>query len=274
MANPKTVSENTKFIDEFQDESADGSDTATSPEVPVEDFSKLLNESLKKPNKKVSVGDQVHAKILVIGAQDVFVTTGTRADGVLPKSELIDAAGLMPFKVGDVIELYVTLVRGQEVRLSRLKSAKHLAEDLEDAYDLMLAIPGRIVEVCKGGVRVNIKGKLAFCPISQIDTKRVENAEEYVGKSLEFRITQFSEGGRNIVVSRKILLQEEGELNSGSFLEEHKDGDIVPRLQAGASATHPRSCSPGRKSKSSCSSVRQSTANSRSRFRSSRRIRA
>jgi small subunit ribosomal protein S1 len=70
--------------------------------------------------------------------------------------------------------------------------------------------------------------KLAFCPISQMDTRRIETGEEYVGKRYEFRITQLSEGGRNIVVSRRKLLEEEREANAGSFLEEHKPGDVVP----------------------------------------------
>ena len=126
-----------------------------------------------------------------------------------------------------MIDLYVTQVRGNEIRLSRKPTDKNIAEDLEDAFDMMLPIQGRIVEVCKGGVRVNLKGKIAFCPISQIDIRHIETADEYVGRSFEFRITQFSEGGKNIVVSRRKILEEERELGVGSFLEEHKDGDVV-----------------------------------------------
>jgi len=102
-----------------------------------------------------------------------------------------------------------------------------MAEDLKGAYENNQPIQGRIVEVCKGGVRVNIKGKMAFCPISQIDSKHVENAEEYVGKSVEFKITEISEGGKNIVVSRRKLLDAEREVGTTNFLSETKDGDLA-----------------------------------------------
>lgn len=236
MSHPKNTNfaKNTDFIDELNEEmNADSStDEGSSPEGKKkksadEDFAALLGESLKTMSRKLSVGDKIRGKILVLGKEDVFVSTGTQHDGLIHRRDLLDKDGNCPFKVDDVIDLYVTQVRGSDIRLSRKATDKNLAEDLEDAFDMMLPISGRIAEVCKGGVRVNIKGKLAFCPISQIDVRHVENPEEYVGKSFEFRITQFSEGGRNIVVSRRKLLEEERELNAESFLEEHKDGEVV-----------------------------------------------
>ncbi len=218
---------NTDFIDEFNDPSDTGESDVSGGES-RDEFAKMLGESFKSSSKKLKVGDRVRGKILVVGREDVFVTTGTQNDGTVHRRDLLDAEGNFPFKIDDVIDLYVTQVRGTEIRLSKNATDRNLAEDLEDAFDKMLPIPGRIVEVCKGGVRVNIKGKLAFCPISQIDSKHVEGTgEEYVGKSFDFRITQFAEGGRNIVVSRKKLLVEERELGTASFLEETKDGAIV-----------------------------------------------
>ncbi len=215
---------NTDFIDEFNGPDSEANEPTTGD--PGE-FARLLGESLGGKPKKLKVGDRIRGKILVVGREEVYVSTGTQHDGAVARRDLIDAEGNFPYKLDDVIDLYVTQVRGTEIRLSKNATDRNLAEDLEDAFDKMLPIPGRIVEVCKGGVRVNIKGKLAFCPISQIDSKHVENAEDYVGKSFDFRITQFSEGGRNIVVSRKKLLVEERELGTASFLEETKDGAIV-----------------------------------------------
>jgi small subunit ribosomal protein S1 len=219
---------NTDYIDELNKEyGADDSTEESSKNAEKEDFASMLGESLKRGSKKLSVGDKIRGKILVLGKEDVFVSTGGQHDGVISRRDLNEPDGTCLFKQDDLIELYVTQVRGSDIRLSRKPTDKNLAEDLEDAFDMMLPIQGRIVEVCKGGVRVNVKGKLAFCPISQIDVKHVENAEEYVGKSFEFQITKFEEGGRNIVVSRRKLLQEERDLNAGSFLEENKDGDVV-----------------------------------------------
>lgn len=213
------------YLEEFNEIAGDDPE-AESGKSSSEDFARMLNESLSRKPKKHSVGDKVEAKILVLGKEDVFVIFGGR-EGVAPKRDFLDEKNECSFKVGDVVSLYVTQVRGEEVRLSRNPTDRNLAEDLEDAFDMELPIAGRVVEVCKGGVRVNLKGKLAFCPISQLDVERVETGEEYVGKSFDFRITQFSEGGRNIVVSRRKLLEAERELGALSFLEENKDGSIV-----------------------------------------------
>jgi small subunit ribosomal protein S1 len=217
---------NSDFIDEFNTPDTEGGEAESGGGS--DEFARMLGESFKGAAKKFKVGDRVRGKILVVGREEVYVSTGTPHDGAVHRRDLLDADGNFPYKVDDVLDLYVTQVRGNEIRLSKNATDRNLAEDLEDAFDKMLPIPGRVVEVCKGGVRVNVKGKLAFCPISQLDSKHVEGSgEEYVGKSFDFRITQFSEGGRNIVVSRKKLLVEERELGTASFLEETKDGAIV-----------------------------------------------
>ncbi len=197
------------------------------PQGPSE-FAKMFEEANRKSSRRLSVGDKIEGEILVLGKEDVFVSTGTQNDGILSRRDLVDpATGQVPYKVGDKIKVYVTQVRGTEVHVSTNPTSKNLADDLEDAFDMMLPVEGRVVEMCKGGVRVSLHGKLAFCPISQLDVNRTETGEEFVGKRLQFKITAFSEGGRNIVVSRRKLLEEEREASAGNFLEEHKTGDVV-----------------------------------------------
>lgn len=197
------------------------------------EFAQLLEESFKKKRKKLSVGERIRGEILVLGKEDVFVSTGVSgvgSDGILPRRELEEISkkdGQANYRVGDVIDVYVIQIRGSEIRLSVKPSAQSISNDLEDAFDMMLPVEGRVVEVCKGGVRVNIHGKMAFCPISQLDYARVETGEEFVGKKLEFRITQFSEGGRNIVVSRRKILDDQRDQMQGAFLEEHQVGEMV-----------------------------------------------
>src|SRR4051794_7923999 len=119
MAHPK----NTDFIDqlnnEFKDETEDSAEasSATAGKSEAEDFAKLLGESFKKNSRKLSVGDKIQGQILVLGHEDVFVSTGTRHDGVISKRDLLDAEGNCPYKTGDVIDLYVTQVRGSDIRL-------------------------------------------------------------------------------------------------------------------------------------------------------------
>jgi small subunit ribosomal protein S1 len=217
------------MIDTFDDDES-------SAKQPSE-FAQMFEASLQnKKSKRFQVGDKVKGEILVLGKEEVFVSIGPNKDGVVPRRELQGTDGKFDqIKVGDVMDLFVTAVKGSEVFLSPKPTAKNLADDLEDAFDMMLPVEGRVTEVCKGGVRVNIRGKSAFCPISQLDLKRVETGEEYVGQKLEFRITQFSEGGRNIVVSRRKLLEEQRGLIEATFAEEKKPGErltgTVTRLE-------------------------------------------
>jgi small subunit ribosomal protein S1 len=225
MTNTKTSKGLADLMNEFNTEEGDELDQQTSEKS--DDFASLLSDSFQKADKRLRVGDKIRGKILNVGSEDVFVTTGTLHDGVISRRDLMNAEGKLEFNVGDAIDVYVTMVKGSDIRLSRKATDRNMAEDLKTAFENNMAIQGRIVEVVKGGVRVNIKGKLAFCPISQIDSKHVENPEEYVGKSLDFKITEISEGGKNVVVSRRKLLDAEREIGTTSFLSEKKDGDLA-----------------------------------------------
>ncbi len=225
MTKNKSPKSNTDYMNEFNTDMDEELETTTSKKD--DDFASMFSESLKGAEKKLRVGDKIRGKILNLGSEEVFVTTGTRHDGIMSRRDLLDAEGNCQYKVGDITEVYVTMVKGSEIRLSKNATDRNMAEDFKSAYESNLPIQGRIVEVCKGGVRVNIKGKMAFCPISQIDSKHIESAEEYVGKSFEFKITEITEGGKNIVVSRRKLLDAEREVGTTSFLSETKDGDIA-----------------------------------------------
>src|SRR5690606_14641429 len=80
---------------------------------------------------------------------------------------------------------------------------------LEDAYHSRLPVEGRVEKAVKGGYEVRIAGQRAFCPFSQIDTMRGTDPSAHEGKVYTFRITEYKEGGRNLVVSRRALLEEE-----------------------------------------------------------------
>lgn len=204
--------------DIFDDESGDENSS---------EFARLFENSLKGIGQKLSVGDKIHGEILSVGKDEIFVSTGMVDDGVVLKSELLDGEGNFPHKVGDTLELYVTRVQGSQVLLSPKPTAKNLADDLEDAFDMMLPVEGRVTEVVNGGLRVSVMGKTAFCPMSQIDLRFVDDPQSFVGKKFEFMITQFDQRGRNIVVSRRKLLEEQKEAHQASFVEDHKPGDIV-----------------------------------------------
>lgn len=187
-----------------------------------DDFSKLFGDSLAAADKTVAVGDRVRAEILAVGGEDAIVALGPGREGVVAAVEL---AGR---KAAESVDLFVTSVRPGEIRLSVHPTDKNIAQDLREAFEARRPVEGRVVEACKGGVRVSVRGKSAFCPISQLDLKRVETGAEFVGRTLAFRITEWAEGGRNVVLSRRKLLEEERARAAADFMEQNPDGAIVP----------------------------------------------
>jgi len=196
-------------------------------EQDAEDFSSLLGESLEASEKTYSAGDRVRAEILAVGQEDSIVALGPGREGLVASAEFRDSDGVGSVRAGDSIDLFVTSVQRGQVRLSKNPTDKNIAQDLKEAFELKRPVEGRVVEVCKGGFRVSVKGKTAFCPISQIDTKRTETGAEFVGKTFVFGITEYAEDGRNIVVSRRKLLEEEQARAFAAFLAANPDGAVV-----------------------------------------------
>ena len=171
-----------------------------------ESFAELFESYAEGMNEDVRVGDKVKGAIISIGRDSVFVDTGTRTDGFVEKTELLDEEGQFTFKEGDILELYAVAVTGTEIRLSKAITGIGGAELLRDAFENAIPVEGRVKAVIKGGFQIEVAQRRAFCPISQIDLRYVETPEEYMDQAYEFLITEFDEDGRNIVLSRRKLL--------------------------------------------------------------------
>jgi small subunit ribosomal protein S1 len=199
-----------------------------SDEPEEESFAELLDAYDKGMDENLHVGDKVKGTIISIGKDTVFIDTGTKVDAVVDKKELLDEDGTLPYQEGDTIELYAVVVNEQEIRLSHALSGVGGLEMLQDAHENNIPIEGKVSGTCKGGFHVQILQRRAFCPVSQMDVNYVETPEDYVGQTLDFLITQFENNGKNIVVSRRRLLEAEiaetrsnflGELTVGKELE-------------------------------------------------------
>lgn len=191
------------------------------------DFARMFENSLRSVGEKLKVGDRIKGEILTIGKEEAFVSTGTVNDGSVSRLDLPQENGVLTVKVGDKIDLFVIQVRGSDIRLSTKATSKNIAEDLEDAFDMELPIEGVVKEVVNGGYRVDIKGKLAFCPFSQIDLRKTDNPEDHLNKKYEFLITQFKGGGRDVVISRRRLQEQQKEANAAAFQDDVKIGDVL-----------------------------------------------
>ena len=159
-----------------------------------------------------AVGERVSARIVSLGEQSAFVDLGGKAEGVIPLEQVTDDEGRVTVAVGETVEGAVASIENDVVVL-RVRGSHGPAApaELRQAYENGLPVSGTVQAVVKGGVEVAVSGIRAFCPISQIDSRYVEDPAVFVGQRLDFRITRFEEGrGRpNLVLSRRALLEEE-----------------------------------------------------------------
>lgn len=190
-------------------------------------FAELFESYNAGMGKELNQGDMVDGRIISIGAANIYIDTGTKSDGVVDKAELLDENGELSCKVGDRLKLYVVSLNESEIILSKALSGAGKATMLLDASENRTPVEGKVTGVIKGGFTVDILGKRAFCPVSQMDVKYVENQEEYIGQTHRFLITRYEEGGKNIVVSRRDLQNEEIQERLAVFLDTVKEGDMV-----------------------------------------------
>lgn len=196
-----------------------------------EDFASLLAE-YEVANKGPEIGERVRGRVVSIGNDNVFVDLGGKAEGSLELEQVTDANGVVRVAVGDTLEARVVAIddrTGLVVLRSSLGKGSEARAELEDAYKHGIPVEGLVTEVNKGGVEVQIAGTRAFCPISQLDLRFVEDAAAHVGKRYQFRITRYEGGKRpNIVVSRKALLEEEAAERAHATRAKLEVGAVLP----------------------------------------------
>ena len=172
---------------------------------PDEDFAAMFEASVKA--KRFESGQTLEGRIVGIGAAVAFVDVGGKGEATIEIAELKDADGKLEVAVGDRIQATVTSTVGGLTLSRKLVRGAATARQLEDAFRAGLPVEGKVEGSVKGGYEVRIAGQRAFCPFSQIDTLRLDPSA-YEGHVYEFRISEYSEGGKNLVVSRRALLEE------------------------------------------------------------------
>ncbi|HET7342177.1 MAG TPA: S1 RNA-binding domain-containing protein [Methylomirabilota bacterium] len=172
-----------------------------------EDFATLFARHQARP--ALEIGQTVKGRVIQVSAEHVFVDVGGKGEAWIDRAELVDDEGRLGVAVGDEVEATV-VATGDEIRLShRVRQGAQAREALAAAAQSGVPVEGRVAAVVKGGYEVTVGGLRAFCPFSQMDLRRVESEADHVGRVLEFRIIRYGEDGRNIVLSRRQLLEEE-----------------------------------------------------------------
>lgn len=175
----------------------------------------------------VRVGDVVKGTILSQTKDEVLVDIGTGVDAILPKRDLSSLLQDQPIQAGQVLEVIVQALRGEQVIL-KLKGAKVFHDEqgmLDDAFDKELPVEGLVTEIVKGGFRVMLPGSVkAFCPQGQMDFM-IQNPESYLNKKYDFIIIQ--KEVRNVVVSRRRALEQSQLEKESQFLEQVQAQELL-----------------------------------------------
>ncbi len=191
-------------------------------------FARMLAESEMDSVPELEPGDRVRGKIISMGKDHVYVDTGTKIDGVADKEDLLDKEGNFTLEEGDKVELFVVSRHQGEIRLASSFGAHGGVQQLMQAMEQEIPVQGRVKETCKGGFRVQVMGNhLAFCPMSQMDNRMVEDAQSLVGETMPFLITRVEANGRNIVVSRRALKDKEQAESLHEFARKYQPGDFL-----------------------------------------------
>jgi len=180
-------------------------------ETDGESFADLFEKSATRSNW-LEPGQKLTARVLKVSAEWIFIDTGQKGEGVVDLKEFLDLDGNVTVKEGDNITAYFLSSSHGEMRFTiRIGGGGATGSaQLEDAWRSGVPVEGLVEKEIKGGYEIKLGGTArAFCPFSQIALRRMDNAESLIGTRLPFRITDYAENGRNIVVSRRSLLEEE-----------------------------------------------------------------
>jgi small subunit ribosomal protein S1 len=214
----------------MQDRPADDTiqpDSADEITESVEDFAALFEADQARRGAQVERDRKVEGTVVSIGQDWVFLDIGGKSEGMLPKEELLDKEGVLTVDTGDKITAYVVSHRAGETILSRKMTSAASDEAMRGASTSGVPVEGMVVGERKGGYTVRVFGKDAFCPFSQMELRPSGNTEQHINRRYAFRVTEYSQGGRNIVLSRRVLLEEEQAERLESLKKTVNPGDVI-----------------------------------------------
>lgn len=208
-----------------------------SDDKPESTFASLFEAEARGPRQKrariPALGERCRGEVVQIGRDAVFVelvaepSLDKRVQAYLQLEDVRGADGQLTVKVGDTLEAVVVEVRDGELRLGRSMGRPTGLDELARAHAAGLPVEGKVTGVNKGGLEIEIAGARGFCPISQADRGYVADPQELVGRSMLFLVTEFREGGKRIVLSRRAVLEREARERSEQLLQTLSVGAVV-----------------------------------------------
>ena len=197
-------------------------------EMDPAEFSRLL-DLYDNSFRNIAEGEVVKGTVLKVTDNDVVVDVGYKSEGVISVNEFLDETGAVMVQPGDVVDVLLerTEDRDGHIVLSREKAEKmKIWDEVEKAFADRKVVIGRVIERIKGGLAVDI-GVRAFLPGSQIDVRPVRNLDALRGQELRMRVIKVNKKRGNIVLSRKVLLEEENAEKKKHTLETLSEGKVL-----------------------------------------------
>jgi len=217
------MSELTKNVQPLQDFDWEQYENGMTANVSKEELDKAYDETLNK----VSEHQVVDGKVISVDKKEVVVNIGYKSDGIIPASEFRYNPEL---KAGDIVEVYVENAEDKKGQLILSHKKARLSKSWERvnaALDNQEVVNGYIKCRTKGGMIVDVFGIEAFLPGSQIDVHPIRDYDQFVDKTMEFKIVKINQEFRNVVVSHKALIEAELEAQKQEIMSKLEKGQIL-----------------------------------------------
>jgi small subunit ribosomal protein S1 len=186
------------------------------------EFLKMYEPTLRD----IQEGEIVKGKVMGVTREDVIVDVGFKSEGIIPISEFPEPINV---GVGDEIEVYLDAIEDQDGQLVLSKQKADFVrvwDKVKESHDKGELIDGRILRRIKGGMVVDLMGVDAFLPGSQIALRQVPDFDALLGQTMQFKVIKLNKARRNIVVSRRSVLEEERQRQKEKLLKEIEPGQV------------------------------------------------
>ncbi len=192
-----------------------------------ENFEEMLEQSMNRRDD-FPIGTRVDGTVVFITSDLVFVDISGKSEAVIGVQEFKNDDGTLSVQVGDTLQAYVVSRAGGEIHLTSSLGRGGINTGLmQMAYHESIPVHGTVTDTVKGGYSVSVGGVKCFCPVSQIDTRNPSDPKSMVNRSFLFKIIEYKEKGRNIIVSRSALLEEQRKVTEDSLRQTLKPGDRI-----------------------------------------------
>jgi small subunit ribosomal protein S1 len=205
--------------------------TAATPNDPSS-FAAMFEATASGPSAALGGEGQIVSGVIIqVNRDTVVVDIGGKSEGVISKSEFVDANGAFNIKAGDRVDVFIESRESDDglISLSKEKADKmKVWDEISAACERDEIIEGTISQRVKGGLSVTIRGGVkAFLPGSQVDLRPIRNLEKLIGQTYEFKVIKFNKKRGNIVLSRRVLLERERDEMKAKTLQTLEEGMVV-----------------------------------------------